>query len=63
MSQEREDKFIAAALTGMMASSYTALGHRGPRLEEIADQAIYIGKWMAKRTDPNENKIKPEYKI
>ena len=64
MSQEREDKFIAAALTGMMASSYVVLGHRGPRLEEIADQAIYIGKFVAKRTEPFQPKeTKKEFQI
>lgn len=60
MSQEREDKFIAAALTGLLAGS--TYGRVRP--DELADQAIYIGKFVAKRTEPFQPKeTKKEFQI
>ena len=60
MSQSREDKFIAAALTGLLAGSQ----YGRVRPEELADQAIYLGKFVAKRTEPFQPKeTKKEFQI
>lgn len=52
MSQEREDKFIAAALTGLLASY--PYGRNDRVIREVADQAIQVGKWVARVTEPRK---------
>ena len=66
MSQEREDKFIAAALTGLLAG--VAEVYKGSfnmdSIMSAIDMSIHVGKQVAKRTEPFQPKeAKKEFRI
>jgi hypothetical protein len=58
MSQSREDLFIAAALTGLLSAYPYGRNDRIPK--EVADQAIQVGKWVARVTEPFQPPVKKE---
>ena len=66
MSQEREDKFIAAALQGLLAG--VAEAYKGQfnmdSIMSAVDMSIYVGKQVAKRTEPFQPKeYKKEFRV